>query len=86
MLAVASFSCSKNDDDEIPVIEIYGADISNACPGGTVKSFCIDRATNQRLQNEIEVGEACQMVTFKSTDGVQRSGYLRSVGSGCSQQ
>jgi len=84
IIAISFLACDKDDDTpQIPLA--YGVDISASCPGGTVKSYCINKDTHDRIQSNIVAGESCQRINFQSTDGIQRSGYLRSVGTGCSQ-
>lgn len=76
------------DDDSsnqmiVPPAQEYGVKIKQLCPSpGLGTEYCIDAETNERLKAiMINTSGPCVIVNFTDINGVQRQGFITSVGS-----
>ncbi|WP_395048651.1 hypothetical protein [Flavobacterium sp.] len=76
---VCFLSCSKSENSS-PTIARYEVCIQTTCPTGIQKCYCISEATNKNIINNIQVGNACQWITFQTIDGITKGGYFRNAG------
>lgn len=73
-------SCSKNDDEKTETVQNYTIEVGTVCSsgGGTVNSYCISKSTYDAIQAVPLT--PCPYHNFKTLDGQNKGGYLRSIG------
>ncbi len=85
-VAYATFfgSCSEDKVAEITQSVTYQLSVRPSCIGfSNIKRFCVSQEEYDNVKTIDFNAESCKLITFKTTDNQQYSGYFMEVIKGC---